>query len=318
MSRDIDFGAEWDDLPVGCIESHFFDSGSFTLRTKAHAWAAEKKGRKWRDYYRTAEFDAYVYEYMDRYAAFVKKYSVAIDYYANVDVIPDPILTYRNQKYLEDKHGLKPVPVVHYGTDLKWLRKYIKEGYDLIGIGGLVGSFGSSGREPVFLWLDQVFNLVCDNPKRLPCVRLHGFGATLYELLIRYPWWSVDSTTWTKIAAYGGIFVPHLRKGKWDFAERPYNLQVSMESPSRSKRGKHYWTNPPAVQAIVRKWLDHIGIPLGAVDPDGQIAEFGVITRHTERRAANLHFFEGLRKWLPEYPWPFSHTAGLQREGFGL
>lgn len=313
----IDYSLPREELPIGCVESHFFDSGSFTIRTRAQEWAAKKKGRTVNQYYNTEEFQDYLYEYMDGYAAFIKAHSVAIDYYANVDIIFNPELTYRNQKYLEKEHGLKPVPVVHFGTDLKWLRKYMDEGYDLIGIGGLVGSWGSSGKPAVYRWLDRAFNMACDAPDRKPKVRLHGFGATLYELLVRYPWWSVDSTTWTKIAAFGAIFVPHKRGGKWDFADRPYSISISMESPSRHQRGRHYLTLSPIMQGIVRDWLKTIDIPLGSYDKKtGEVFEYGVITRHTERRAANLHFFEALRKWLPEYPWPFRTQAA--RKGFGI
>src|SRR5262245_48519493 len=120
----------------GHVRSHFFDSGSFTLWTKAREYAQGKpEKRKW-DYYDKEDF----WKYIDSYAAFVKRYKIAIDLYANVDVIPNPELSWRNLKYLEDKHGLTPVPVIHYGTDLEWLKRHMASGYDIIGLGGLVGS----------------------------------------------------------------------------------------------------------------------------------------------------------------------------------
>lgn len=624
-----------EDLVVGCVESHFLDSGAYTLWTRAEEWAKEK-GKKETDFYETQEH----WSYLDAYANFIKENQVAIDLYANVDAIGFPEITWRNQQYLEEKYGLRPVPVVHYRTDLKWLEHYLKRGYDLIGLGGLVGS---TAEDHCRGWIDSCFELVCDTPDRLPKVKIHGFGVTTYELLIRYPWYcmtrehhevltrsgwkgvdtlslgeeilaydngsmtwqpilelpkfdvinvdlihlrnkkikgveayvtwnhrwrvadrdnntsfkwketwelgnthviprvgeyvdvpteklhsddfvelvawywtegtlnnrpryktpsvriyqsekanphktqrirellkrldekscegapttrdglvgfelygnackkllqlmptkekiipydfilsltkdqlelfvdvsvsadghrhqmvaserfdaclrqkdrrnidqfrlacilagyttseittsggfpeirlcrtphtkfawvkvmekevirytgqlwcvrvksgafftrcngcvyvtgnSVDSTSWTKIGAFGGILAPHKRKGKWDFSEQPYLMKVSEESPTRKERGKHILTMTPQEKAIVQEWLDYIGIKLGKRDENGEVVEYGVVTRHTERRAANLLFFEELRKWLPPYPFPF---YSRRRKGFGI
>jgi len=291
----------------GRVQSHFLDSGAFTLRTKAAEWAKQTGKSEW-DFYDTDEH----WQYLDDYATFVKKYSIAIDLYANVDAIPNPKLTYRNQKYLEQEHGLTPVPVVHFGTDLKWLRRYVKEGYELIGLGGLVGK---TGRDGCKRWLDKAFEMVCDPESKLPTVRLHGFGVTSYPLLIRYPWWSVDSVTWAKVGGFGNILMPHKRGGGFDFAETPYVIAMSMESLKRKQAGAHYLSLNRNEKKILDEWLELIGIPLGKVDNKGEVVENGVLTRHTERRAANLLFFERLRKWLPEWPWPFMAEV---RKGFGL
>lgn len=246
----------------------------------------------------------------DSYAEFVKKYAVAIDYYANVDVIPNPELTWRNQQHLESK-GLTPVPVVHYTTDLKWLAHYIDLGYPIVALGGLVGS---TSQDECRAWIDRAFDMVCDAPDRLPKVCIHGFGVTSYDLLLRYPWWSVDSTSWTKVGAFGGILVPHKRGGKFIFTEQPYMIPISKDSPATKIRGRHFSTLSRAEKQVIQEWLDLIGVKLGKMEGE-EITEFGVMTRHTERRVANLYFFELMRKSLPQYPWPFN---SVRRKGFGL
>jgi hypothetical protein len=298
---------------IGLVESHFLDSGSFTLKTKAIQYATENKGKSEWDYYSTKEF----WDYVDQYCEFVKTNRIAIDFFANVDVIPNskgepnPKLTWRNQKYIEDHHGIIPVPVVHYKTDLKWLKKYIDAGYEFIGIGGLVGS---TAQEHCRGWIDRCFDLVCSTPDRCPRVKLHGFGVTTYELLIRYPWWSVDSTSWTKVGAFGGILVPHKRRGKFVFDEQPYTMKVSLDSPDRKMKDRHYLSMSQAERDIVNEWLDLIGLPLGTWDPKTlKPLTAGVVTHHSDRRAANLHFFEMMRKSLPKYPWPFHSN---KRKGF--
>lgn len=287
----------YDNLKVQTVDSHFFDSGSFTLRTKATEFGHANQCSPW-EYYNTEEF----YNYMDAYAVFIKKYHRAIDLYANVDAIPNPEISWRNQLYLEEKYNLKPVPVIHFGTDLKWLRRYIKRGYDVIALGCLVGLANKTARVK---WIDKAFAIVCDTPDNKPKVKIHGFGVTSFGLILRYPWWSVDSTTWTKIGAYGGIIVPQYRRGKFVFDKKPYVLKVSMESPDRHKRNQHYWTLKTRQQNIVQRWLLKIGVPLGSVDKDGEVVSHGVVTRHTERREANLLYFESMIKRLPSYPQPF-------------
>ena len=289
---------------IGHIESHFLDSGAFTLWTKAINYYEENKGKiyckKW-DYYDTKEF----WKYMDDYAAFIKKYRIAIDLYANVDAIGNPGITWRNQKYLEEKHGLSPVPVVHYGTNISWLKKYMKGGYELIGLGGIVGSSMKLSCED---WIDDCFNLVCDRPSRLPKVKIHGFGVTSYKFLLRYPWWSVDSAAWDKIASFGGICIPHKRRGEYVFTENPYIMKVSMEAPQRKTKG-HILTLEkitPMNHEIIQGWLNHINIPLGSFDEKGEVKEEGVITFHVYRRIANLLFYDEMVKSLRIYPWPFT------------
>lgn len=280
------------------VRSHFLDSGAFTLKTKAAEYAKKHGTDKWA-WYRSKEMR----QYLDDYAQFVKEHKVGIDLYANVDVMGNPDLTLRNQRYLERKHGLVPVPVVHFGTELKWLDKYVSMGYEIIGLGGLVGSMS---KPECRAWLDSCFDLVCNNSQRLPCVKLHGFGVTRYKFMIRYPWWSVDSSTWTKICAFGGILVPHKRRGAFVFSEAPYVMKMSYESPSRDNRGSHYLTLSTLERSIVDDWLKEIEVPLGKANADGEEIEPGVMTNYVDRAKANVIFFERMCKSLPEWPWPFS------------
>lgn len=295
------------DIPVGIPQSHFLDSGSFTLWTKAEEYAKENQCGEW-EFYDTDQF----WEYMDKYVDFCTTHAKGIDHMANVDVLPfrgkrtppkgfdNASLSYRNLKYLEKK-GLHPVPVVHYSpvVDFKWLRRYMEEGYTFIGLGGLVGSTATAECKS---WLSQAFDVVCGSKDNTPLVDIHGFGVTSYSLLLRYPWYSVDSTSWTKVGAYGGILVPHKRGGKFTFDEQPYLIKVSEDSPERKQHGKHLLTISKREQAIVNEWLELIDVPMGEV---GDEETFGVVTRHTERRVANLKFFEMMRRSVKQYPWAY-------------
>lgn len=288
-------GVELDTTP----RSHFLDSGSFSLMTlEAPRWSKEH-GEPVEAYYDSPEFWAY----MDRYAEFVHKYSAGIDHHANVDVIGDPVTSLRNLKYLEGK-GLKPVPIVHFGSDMKWIRYYIDHGYEYLGLGGLVVAVsnykGGGDVQHAYDWLNKAFQIICDGPGNLPKVKVHGFGITRWDMVSRYPWWSTDSTSWVKHGAYGRILVPHWRKGKWDFGVQPYAIPTSEKHSWTKVENAHLLNLRPAEKRTILNWLEFIGVPLGSD------TEKGVINDDGYRIAANLLFTEHLANAQPEWPWPFT------------
>lgn len=277
------------------IGTFFLDSGAHSLYTRE---VIKKEHSKGYDFYETDGF----WKYVDSYADFVKRNKIGIDYYANVDVIFNPKLTWKVQKYMENQHGLRPVPVVHYGTDLKWLKKYLNDGHDYIGLGGLGQEVT---REQYYNWADRVYDLLCDNKERLPIVKTHGFAMTSYSLLWRYPWWSVDSASWAKSGAFGRIYLPRKKNGKYSFEVSPFSIAVSGQSPSMKKRGQHICSIPKAEADMIKEWLAVIDVPFGSCDKEGQMIEWGVLSHHAARKIANLRFFKMMCDHLPVWPWPF-------------
>ncbi len=284
------------------VNSHFLDSGAFTHWKKAKDYFTKNGGNKW-DYYNTKEF----LNYLDSYILFIKKYKKIINLYANLDVIENPSLSWKHQKYME-KHELQPVPVIHCGSNIKWLEMYLDKEYPIIGIGGLAGKMSSKRR---IEWLNKYFNVICDTPDKTPKTKIHGFGITSHKLLFKYPWWSVDSTSWTKIGMYGSIIIPYKIKGSFVFNKSPYVISISLESPDIKKRGLHYQTLPQKGKNIIKEWLERIKIPLGNIDKKGNIIELGVQTFHCFRIQACLLYFEELQKIFPKYPQPFKGRKGL-------
>lgn len=290
-------------------DSLAIDSGAHSLYTREVIQLKHATGY---DYYKSKEFWVYV----DKYAKFIKKYKDGIDFYVTVDVIFNPKMTWKIQKYLENEHGLTPMPVVHYGTDLKWLRKYIDAGYKYIGIGGLGQEVT---RQMYYSWADSVFNMLCDNPKRLPIIKTHAFAMTSYPLIIRWPWYSVDAATWAKTAAFGSIFIPHKRNGKFDFSEEPYTVTVSCDAGTKSN-ARHYSRLTYDEKKIVNEWLEFIDMPLGKVkERKGKMVtqSYGVSSEYHARAVANIRFYERLCDWLPKWPWAFKVPKKLpERMGF--
>lgn len=283
------------------IDLFFLDSGAHSLYTKH---VIKMKGRvkrelKWQ-YYESDEF----WKYVDSYAQFIKQHKEGIDYYANVDVIFNPQLSWKVLKYLEKQHNLSPVPVIHYGTDLDWIRRHLKAGYEFLGIGGL----GQEATAKSYrAWADGLFTLLCPGPKRLPIVRTHGFAMTSWKLMRRYPWWSTDSASWIKMASFGNLLIPHKRKGVYTFDVEPHIITVSMVDMA-GKGNKHLLAKSPTEQRIVRDWLNEIEVPYGKTDSDGNMTEYGVCSHYAPRRVANLIAFQRMADSVPEYPWAFGRT----------
>jgi len=123
---------------------------------------------------------------ISEYADFILKYKDKITTYANLDVIGNAEATMKNQRYLESR-GLNPLPVFHYGEKKEVLEQLCKE-YKYIAIGGLVPI--ARQKEKLFNFLSECFSITKDK------VKVHGFGMTGVETLKKYPFYSVDSTSW--------------------------------------------------------------------------------------------------------------------------
>lgn len=270
--------------------------------------------------------------YCDDYARFIHKFAGDDILFANVDVIRHPELTWTVQLYFEQEHGLFPVPIVHVGTPMRYLHRYLEspDKYPLIGIGGMAGGIGD-----YVSWIDEAFIHTCpaSNGYR-PTVKLHGFGMTGWKYMVRWPWYSVDSTTWAKYAAYGGIFVPRNVNG-FRFDRPPIQINMSRKPTERKQRfhwsnsksvrqqkGGHYDNAPQAVREQVDAWLRHIGVAMGSFDGD-RIAEEGVCSHYAPRVTANLIYFKTLVESLPDWPSPLDpelvqHHTVAYRNGFGF
>lgn len=159
-----------------------------------------------------------------------------------LDGIGDPLQTYRNQLHMEAL-GARPLPCFHFGEDERYLEWYVQN-YDYITIGGMVGR----STEVLFKWLDRIWNKYLVDGSGKPKVKTHAFGITSVSIMERYPWYSVDSSSWIQSAAFGGILTP-----KWG------NLSVSEKSPSRHDAGRHISTLNPVEQDQVLRMLEEQG-----------------------------------------------------------
>lgn len=136
---------------------------------------------------------------LDEYIEYIKKYSTDITVYAGLDVIGDWKKTRDNIEYMEDK-GLHPLPTFHFNSPLDELRRMCKK-YDYIALGGLVPL--SMKKDLMRKWLDICFSIIIKEGKlKGSMIKIHGFGVNSFWVWKRYPFYSVDATSWLT----GGVF----------------------------------------------------------------------------------------------------------------
>lgn len=125
--------------------------------------------------------------------------------------------------------GLSPVPVFHQGERFEWLDKMLQDGETYIGISPYLRSHQSE----IIHWMDKCYSRITDAKGR-PYVKTHGFGVTACNLCTRYPFYSVDSTSWSVGGGYGSILVPQYVGGVPDYSRQPLTLKISARKQDQS------------------------------------------------------------------------------------
>jgi hypothetical protein len=275
---------------------------------------------------------------IQNYISFILKNEQYISLYSNLDVIGDPKQTWKNQLIME-KAGLSPIPVFHYGENESWLRKYLKKGYDYISLGGMV----PISTPALMMWLDQIFTKHLTDKKGIPIIKVHGFGLTSFSLIFRYPWYSIDSTSWVVTGRLGSIFIPEFKQGKWQYNTPPLKIAVSSKSPLVKNAGKHISTLSPKQKQIFLTFLEKEGYVLGKSEfkkegkeyilkenekwvgkkPSNKtqkgevevIIEPGVSNVYQLRDEINIKYYLELEKEFLSWPWKFK-IPNAQRKLF--
>ena len=280
------------------------------------------------------------------YIEFIKQHLDILEVYANLDVIglggkqPNRLTaekTLENQKIMEEA-GLNPLPCFHFGEPFEFLQYYI-DNYEYLAL-GVAGNSGNA----IIPWLDECFeNYICD-AKGMPRIKIHGFAITSLKAMLRYPFYSVDSTSWVMTSRTGSIYVPRHRGGEWIYDENSWKVAVSSRSPAKSVvAGRHIDTFSPKQKEIILDYIHEKGYKLGKSRfekvPQSHeledherwaekklkdktalrlleiIEEDGVSNRYQLRDEMNIIYFQDLEKSIPEWPWPFQQK-GLK--GFSL
>ena len=130
----------------------------------------------------------------------LSKYGDKIDCYFTLDGVRNAQETCQNQRFLE-ACGLKPVPIWHYGEEIRCLECFCRR-YKLIGVGGIGKAYANSTE------LRKLFTLL---GKLYPEVKFHslGMGLTAVKFARLLKPYSIDCKTWLNPAIYGQRVVTH-------------------------------------------------------------------------------------------------------------
>jgi hypothetical protein len=179
---------------------------------------------------------------IEGYCDYIKKNGDIILVASVLDGIGDPLKTYQNQRIME-RNGVNPLPCFHYGEDERYLQHYI-DNYDYITLGGMV----PINKKQLQLWLDRIWDRYLTDKDGLPIRKVHGFGLTRVGLMQRYPWYSVDSSSWVQNARTGGVMIPGIGA-----------VFISNDSPARKEDGRHLDTFTPLEQKRILHEIESRG-----------------------------------------------------------
>jgi len=171
----------------------FLDSGAHSFHTLIYRKGVVR-GKSQVD--RLGSVEEQAKQFMSLYADYVRATRGLFDFYVTFDWRRHCPTIWKATAELQDM-GIRPVPVYHGDHSLTWFEKYADAGHKIMGLG--LNQIGKNSRKDVRFYYDQVFT--CANRYN---IKLHGFAVT-GPIAFDYPFWSVDSTTWIKAAAYGKI-----------------------------------------------------------------------------------------------------------------
>lgn len=164
--------------------------------------------------------------------------------FASLDVIGNPEKTWEIYLYMRSQllDKSKLIYTYHIGEPIINLIKALnyKDQFGnlkYIALGGMALKNHNERKS----FLDNAFHHIP------PEVKVHGFGMTDYDLIKSYPFYSIDSTTWLKAAAFGELcFEEHRIKVSNNFKNSP----------------QHYSHLPSSAQQQINQYIKRYGFKL--------------------------------------------------------
>lgn len=178
-----------------------------------------------------------------QYCDYCHEYADVIEMPSVLDEIGDYKGTFKNQKEME-RRGVNPLPCFHYGEPFE-VGEYYANNYEYMTLGGLV----PVSTQQMIVWLDEVWEKILCHPDGTPKLKVHGFGVTSLKAMLRYPWYSVDSSSWIQYAVHGYVFLP----------ESGVGLMISEKKQTVKDWGKHYRTMTKPHQDAIRAEVERYG-----------------------------------------------------------
>lgn len=225
------------------------------------------------DYIKKPEFR----KYLDDYLQYLKDHASRFTFAVTLDIIHNPEATWAVYKEMTGA-GLRVIPVYHFGEDTKWLKKHM-DASDYIGMGGM----GQHNTKATYIpFGDTAWKIICDS-KGKPLRKVHGFAMSSFDLMKRWPWFSVDSTSAFTFSRMGAIMLPqYLGEGRFNYSTTPY---IFPTSEGRADHNRHISHLPPDghIKTALMRYIEKVGVE-----------EKEVMTHYVPRDICNLYFMNNL------------------------
>lgn len=208
---------------------------------------------------------------IDKYIAYCKDVKKAVEdhnntvsidkqtnvYFVNLDVLPGNFGIYptkhqreesaskgwTNMEYME-MHGIKVIHVFHQHEDFEILKRLMKV-QEYIGISPANDESQKSKNE----WMAKCFSIVKTN------VKCHGFAVTSVPTLLKFPFFSADSSSWVQGAKYAAI--PTFKNGKMNSIRYKDKANLSeLSQRSETDTLSMLESYHPRMEAGIRAYVD--------------------------------------------------------------
>lgn len=190
MSSELDVPV---DSPLNVLISYHYFKGEDIARIRSWGLRIIGDSGAYSVYMLGAQID------LDDFLAWMDKWRAQLYWAASLDVVGDVEASWAN--WQASRHvGLTLVPTIHYGCDPRIMDRYVENGADLIGLGGMVPFKSEPAR--LMRWCLAVMRYARDTH---PHVRFHGWGVTHRVLVDNLPWWSTDSSGYSAAFRYARL-----------------------------------------------------------------------------------------------------------------
>lgn len=216
------------------------------------------------DFYASTAFD----EYLSTYVDFIKTNQQQLDFYVTIDAIFNPELSWQNYLLLRNA-GLNPLPVLHPGEDIKWLKLYL-EHTNYVGLGGVGQEWV---RQKYYSWAQDIFRYIGTQTD----IRVHGFAMTSLPLVRDLPWFSVDSTTPWYMGRCGTLLIPKTeprRNGVISFNYLAPHTHMPITALRARGDKSHINHLPREERAVLDEYLSIFGLTLEQAQSHWEIRSF--------------------------------------------
>jgi hypothetical protein len=136
----------------------------------------------------------------------------------------DGAVSYDNWAYMR-RFIPDVIPTYHSGKDLNYLKRYLDKS-EIVAVGGSADDPPKKREEQ----LDHIWQTYLLDRNGKPRAKIHGLGLTSAELVAKWPWYSVDSTSWAKDAGYRSVLIPQKSQtgSGYDYTKTPIRVSVTL------------------------------------------------------------------------------------------